>query len=143
MEFKERLRELRQEAGYSMATLGELIGVSKAAIGNYEAGIRVPRQDQLESLADIFNVDLDYLCCRTDKKRKVSFSENRIIYLMRRLNEDGKNEAVKRVEELTYIPQYVARATKVELNAAHEIPGASAEDKAHDEAIMNDDSEWE
>ena len=53
------------------------------------------------------------------------------------LNNSGKQEATKRVKELTYIPQYT---TKEFLNAAHAIDGASDEDKQHDEDIMNDEN---
>ncbi len=66
MEFRDRLHFLRVAHEYSMAELGKLIGVSKAAIGNYESGVRYPKKEQLEALADVFNVDLDYLTGRSD-----------------------------------------------------------------------------
>lgn len=33
----------------------------------YEAGNRVPHREDLENIADFFNVDIDYLLGRTDK----------------------------------------------------------------------------
>lgn len=66
MEFRDRLHLLRITHEYSMAELGKRVGVSKAAIGNYEAGHRFPKKEQLEALADVFNVDLDYLTGRSD-----------------------------------------------------------------------------
>lgn len=66
MEFNRRLRELRIQHKYTMDELAKLIGVGKSAIGNYESGSRYPRKEILEALADIFNVDMDYLTCRTD-----------------------------------------------------------------------------
>ena len=141
MEFKDRLKQLRIENGYSGETLGNLIGVSKAAIGNYESGYRKPRQEQLEALADVFNVDMDYLLCRTDTRLHISFEESRMKYLLNKLNQDGKREAVKRVEELTFIPRYIAIHEPV---AAHERTDieVTEEMKKHDDDIMNDDSEW-
>lgn len=66
MEFKDRLHFLRMSHEYSMSELGKLVGVSKAAISNYETGFRYPKKEQLEALADVFNVDLDYLTGRSD-----------------------------------------------------------------------------
>lgn len=118
MEFKDRLKQLRTEFGYSGEELGKKIGVSKAAIGNYESGYRKPRQEQLEAIADVFNVDMDFLLCRTNTRLHISFEESRMKYLLNKLNQDGKREAVKRVEELTYIPQYISDH-QAELAAAH------------------------
>lgn len=74
MEFKNRLKELRVKNKYTMEKLAELIGVGKSAIGNYESGIRYPKKEQLEALADIFNVDMDYLTGRTDIPNRYSAS---------------------------------------------------------------------
>ncbi len=66
-----------------------------------------------------------------------------LLYHFKKLNNLGKNEAVKRVEELTQIDKYVImEIVKPHLlpNAAHEIEGATDEDKAHDDAIMDDDN---
>lgn len=66
MEFSKRLKDLRTASKYTMEQLAKMIGVGKSAIGNYESGRRYPKKEQLEALADIFNVDMDYLTCRTD-----------------------------------------------------------------------------
>lgn len=51
-------------------------------------------------------------------KQTSSISKNsEIIIFYNQLNDFGKREATKRVEELTYFPQYT---TRQELNAAHE-----------------------
>lgn len=149
MEFKDRLKQLRTESGYSGEELGRRIGVSKAAIGNYESGYRKPRQEQLEALADVFNVDMDYLLCRTNTKLHISFEESRMKYFLNKLNQDGKREAVKRIEELTYIPCYIAynsvgadakQDTIYVLNAAHERTDIEVTDemRKHDEDMMDD-----
>ena len=51
------------------------------------------------------------------------------------LNDIGKHEATKRVEELTLVPRYVKEDTTY-VKAAHAIDGATDEDKKHDEDIM-------
>lgn len=85
--------------------------------------------------------------------------EYELLMKFKKLNQIGKQEAIKRVEELTYINKYVDNnnITKIynhakvaesapeysdhlQLNAAHEIEGATKEDKQHDEDIMNDEN---
>ena len=71
----------------------------------------------------------------------------KILQYYETLNDIGKHEATKRVEELTYIPQYIKKNEEdyLKVNAAHArtdiIP--TDEDQDHDDAIMNDESEWE
>jgi transcriptional regulator with XRE-family HTH domain len=57
------------------------------------------------------------------------------------LNSPGKAEALKRVEELTYIPKYTNEDDPI-LNAAHAIEGATEEEKQHDDDLMNNDEFW-
>ncbi len=57
------------------------------------------------------------------------------------LNSDGKIEALKRIEELTYIPRY-KNETNAVLNAAHADKDATEEEKKHDNDIMDNDEYW-
>lgn len=59
--FSERLKELRSERGLSLRDLADLCCTSKSAISMYERGERNPKYETLEALADIFNVDIEYL----------------------------------------------------------------------------------
>lgn len=61
MAFKDRLKELRTLKGYSQSEFADLIGLSKSAISMYEQGNRTPDLPILESIADFFNVDINYL----------------------------------------------------------------------------------
>ena len=70
-----RLKELREETGYSYRDLAALCGVSKSSILMYEQGKRNPKREVLEAFADIFNVDMDYLIGRSDIR---SVYENQI-----------------------------------------------------------------
>jgi transcriptional regulator with XRE-family HTH domain len=69
--------------------------------------------------------------------------EERLLTNYRYLNSDGKAEALKRIEELTYIPKYTNedQAHPI-LNAAHAIEGATEEDKQHDDNLMDNDEFW-
>lgn len=63
--FLERLKFLREKAGWTQEQLGEKINVADATINRYEKGTRKPDIDTLELLAEIFDVSIDYLLGRT------------------------------------------------------------------------------
>ena len=65
------IRLLRQEKQYTMEKLAELCNVGRTSISQYESGKRTPSNATQEALADIFNVDIDYLMGRTSIRRKV------------------------------------------------------------------------
>lgn len=65
--FAERLKELRSQNRMTQADLGKLLKVSGSTISMYERGERTPDYETLEALADIFNVDTDYLIGRSNR----------------------------------------------------------------------------
>ena len=66
--FKERLKALRTEKGWSQQRLSDELEISKSSVNMYERGEREPSFETMEAIADIFNVDMDYLYGRTDVK---------------------------------------------------------------------------
>lgn len=61
MDFRQRLFELRRQAGLSQEELANLLGVTRQAVQKWEAGTSRPDMDNLAALADYFHVSLDYL----------------------------------------------------------------------------------
>lgn len=59
-----RLKEKREELGYSQEELGRLIGVSKVAIWNYEKGKENPKYEKFENLVNELDVEPNYLMNR-------------------------------------------------------------------------------
>lgn len=59
--FGERLRELREEKALSAKALGKAIGVSDAAVLNWENNINDIKGEYLIKLAIYFDVTTDYL----------------------------------------------------------------------------------
>ena len=64
--FSERVAQLRKQAGVSLVTLGTHLGITDEAVRLIEKGKRSPSFDVLISLADFFDVSLDYLVGRSD-----------------------------------------------------------------------------
>ena len=78
--FSERLRQLRTERGWSQQVLANHLKVSKSSINMYERGEREPGIELLESVADTFNVDMDYLIGRSNIPNKHQISETSTPY---------------------------------------------------------------
>lgn len=145
--FQNIFRQLRISSGLTQRKIASRLGISRSTIGMYETGAREPDFDTLEKIADFFNVDTDYLLGRTDKTTLLpetigQYSQlNKMKYLLSQLNEDGKQEAVKRVDELTCIPRY---RLNTELLSAHQRTDieVTPEGIQNDLDIMNDDNLW-
>ena len=66
MSFPERLLELRKANGLTQKQLAVESNLSEVGIKSYERNIREPAYQQLLSLANFFNMSLDYLVGRSD-----------------------------------------------------------------------------
>lgn len=64
--FQQRLFDCRKASGLSQTALGDIVGVSGAAITMMEKGRRLPSIEVLYALADYFAVSIDYLVGRSN-----------------------------------------------------------------------------
>ena len=62
-----RLKELRKQAGLTQIQLQLKTGIEQALLSKFENGQRVPPVETLLTLADFYQVSIDYLLHRTDK----------------------------------------------------------------------------
>ena len=68
MEFRQRLRQLREKKRISRIVLSELCGLSSDAVRRYERGECEPTLHSLMAIAEFFEVSVDYLVGKSDKK---------------------------------------------------------------------------
>ena len=61
MSIGSRIKQRREELGYTQPQLAKLIGVSKGTIGNYESNISSPNEDILFKLFEILKCDANFL----------------------------------------------------------------------------------
>ena len=66
MNFQTRLTNIRRSKGFTQKQVADGIGISEVGLQNYENGRRKPAFDILISLADFYDVSLDYLVGRSD-----------------------------------------------------------------------------
>lgn len=64
----ERLRQCRNDKGYSQRQVAIYCDITETAYQNYELMLRQPKLEILIRIADFYNVSLDYLTGRTDNK---------------------------------------------------------------------------
>ncbi|NLC96875.1 MAG: helix-turn-helix transcriptional regulator [Erysipelotrichaceae bacterium] len=98
--FAERLRILRNENNLTMKQLGEKLDLTEQAISMYERGERTPNYEKLESIADYFNVDMDYLMGRSTIKN--AYREG----LIKSEIFTNAEEAIKFILELPLVANY-------------------------------------
>lgn len=67
--FGKRLKHLRTSRNLRQDQLAEKLGIAPSTVGAYERDTREPNFEILIKMADIFNVSLDYMFCRTEDTR--------------------------------------------------------------------------
>lgn len=55
-----KIKTLRKTRGFTQEQLAEKLGVQRATISNYEIGRRSPHIKELEKIADVLGVSLEY-----------------------------------------------------------------------------------
>lgn len=144
MTIGQRIKEARKSAGLTQRELAEKAGTATGTIQQYELGKRQPRIEQFQAIADVLNVDVNWLmngytlaqrdqAFRDFVKKRFSEVEvwktglDEIGQDLWKLNDEGQVEAVKRVKELTEIPRYQATPTRRSPVPRTDIPQPPAE----------------
>lgn len=70
MDYADRILDLRKNQGLTQKQLAVSTNLSEIGIRSYEARRRQPAYDALISLADYFNVSIDYLVGRSDNPQR-------------------------------------------------------------------------
>lgn len=93
VEFSNRLKELRTQAGLTQLQLAQRLGITKSVISFYELSERAPSPDVLIRLAKIFYVSTDYLL-GLDKKETLDISgiDKNDVALLRALADSLRNK---------------------------------------------------
>ena len=79
MEFKDRLKSLRQQYGLSQEVLAKEIFVSRSAIAKWESGLGIPNDSNVEELCKYFNVEEEWLWDRNDLKKQLKITKQQVL----------------------------------------------------------------
>lgn len=165
----ERIKEIRMKLGMSQVAFADKINVSKQTLYKYENNIitNIP-SDKIEAAAKLGNVSPSYLMGWTSSKpatnemtnladtalkaasttNKVQINqesryENLVIKEMDKMNQKGKIKLLDTAREMVCNPLYNSDY-EIEVRAAHARTDIerTPEDKAHDDALMENDEYW-
>ena len=95
MEFSERLKKLRKEAGLTQVDVAEKLGISQPAYASWERGVKKPTQENLIKLSKIHYVSVDYLLGNTESKQTSDVLED--IELLFRMNSKDLTKEEKEI----------------------------------------------
>jgi transcriptional regulator with XRE-family HTH domain len=166
------IKEERENQGLSIKELANSLGIKEQELLDYEYEELPVDSNIAERIAAIFDMSLfefldkydlydEYIPAHFDgdvnryenfKKAlandrlndSLSNDENQLLSKFNKLNDLGKKEAIKRVDELTEIGKYVYEKEYLKPLAAHDKDGDfSEEDKQHDIDIMKNDELWD
>ena len=146
----DKIKTLRETEGLTQMELTQKIGIAQSTLGMIESNKRIPGRKTLAKLAIFFNVSIDYLLSNEisnnkTPENKIDLKEIKLIKEFKRLNEKGKDEAIKRIKELGELNKYQDTEFANELMpvAAHEKEGAFTEEEyQHDIDLMKNDNLW-
>ncbi|NOU95622.1 helix-turn-helix domain-containing protein [Paenibacillus sp. LMG 31456] len=103
MEFKDRLKQLRQERAMTQEQLAHALDIPPATIRRLEtAADSLPRKERLQNIADFFSVQIDYLVGRTNDRISIdkNYSNINVAYFGGAKEELTEEEAARLKEEL-------------------------------------------
>ena len=70
----ERIKYLRDKAGFTQTYLAKRLGISRSAVNGWEMSVAMPSLANIVELSRIFNVSSDYLLC-LDERMLIDISE--------------------------------------------------------------------
>ena len=123
MAFSDRLKQRREELNITRSELAKKIGVTSAAISNYENKVSFPKEDLLYKLFKALDIDPNYLWQDdiTDSKNKLILSPAELEHIKkyRRIDSDGK----KTVDMV--LDQLVQKAEAEQPSLSQNVPSRS------------------
>lgn len=122
----DNIRYLRIKHGFSQEYIAEKLGYkSYTTIQKWESGVSEPPVKKLKELSVLLKADMNDMANKDltvdENTVKVQKDIPKILQYYNSLNDIGKHEATKRVEELTYISKYTnSTPDYLVSNAAHQ-----------------------
>ena len=92
----DRIRQLREQAGYSQAQLAKRLDVTRSSVNAWEMGLSMPTTQYVVTLAKLFHVSADYLLGLTASSSIVldgyTQEEIELLYKLIRYFDDQKKQ---------------------------------------------------
>ena len=102
MPLGDRIKQLRQQRGWSQAQLSKKLNVHQKQISGYERGVHAPSIELLIRMAELFNVSLDYIAFKDHEEKNIAQIADR--------------ELMQAVQEIDLLPTEDRATIKAVLN---------------------------
>ena len=122
--FSSRLRQAREQAGFTQQDLAEKLGITKRCRWYYENGVSSPKWDVLLRIFDVLQVEPNFLYQDSFSSElsgavQLTPRQSALLSSFDQLNEEGQTKAVEYVEDLVLTGRYKkCAALGVDRNAA-------------------------
>lgn len=110
MSFALKLKELRENAGYTQRELAKKLNVSISSVGMWESTSQIPTAKKLIEIASLFNVSVDSLLDITSEEKvagasatkKISITpiEDEMLYVFREVGKTRGEPAQRAIIEM-------------------------------------------
>ena len=107
MDIGENISRARKNAGLTQKELGEKLGISAAAVGQFEKKNSNPHNSTVQKIAAVLEISpLSLYDQEPSYAEHLSSQEARLLAYFHMLNSTGQQECLKRMKELTQLAEY-------------------------------------
>lgn len=100
MELGKKLKALRKTRGLSQEDLALKLGIQRSTISNYEIGRRTPHLKELERIAGLLGVGLDYFGIEREKNVYDLISRAKLVFEDEKISSEEKANVYKEIMRL-------------------------------------------
>lgn len=137
-----RLKQALESRECSAADLARRTGIHPSSISQYLAGTHRPNFEKAKIMAEVLGVSDAWLMCYAPEEvpplppNPLTDEERALIARFRTLDARGRDIVETVISRETILTRKAEISLQTELKAAHERAGATQEERAHDDAIM-------
>lgn len=103
--FQKRFLQAKEQSGLRWIDIANRSGLDKASISQYKNGVHTPEPDALYRLATVLNVSMEWLT-GAEVSVKVTDADSKIINRYHQLNDLGKSEFMRFLDDLSSDKKY-------------------------------------
>ncbi|NEP84556.1 MAG: helix-turn-helix transcriptional regulator [Okeania sp. SIO3B3] len=111
MDIAKRIKQLRQEKGWTQAQLGEKLGIHQMHVSSCERGVYKPSAELLIKLAKTFDVSLDYLVYKEDNilNNKIDIRDRELLKQFEKIDKLSEKDRnlIKQILEMAIVKNEV------------------------------------
>jgi transcriptional regulator with XRE-family HTH domain len=132
-----RIALLRREKGIKQQELADKLGITRAAVAQYESGkTETIKEDRLMRMSELFKASPAYIMGWSDMREEPSSESMKLVEEYDSLNELGKNQLKLRLWELSQISYYTDAIINPEGEEDYLAPIAAHADGATKEVLL-------